>query len=54
MSILLSVSYKEVISEWEGKAKGSLQVEWERCFIDEGNLTSYFSKGKIQPRKYYK
>ena len=46
MSIPLSISYEEVITEWEGKAKCSLQVAWERGIIDESNLKSYLVKGE--------
>ena len=46
MSIPLSNSYEEVIAGWEGKAKGSLQVAWDRGFFDESNLKSYLANGK--------
>ena len=46
MSIPLSISYEEVIAGWEGKPKCSLQVAWERGFIDESSLKSYLTKGK--------
>ena len=45
MSIPLTVSYEEEIAGWEGKAKGLLQVLWERGFIDESNLSSYNISG---------
>ena len=45
MSISLSISYEEIIAGWEGKAKGYLQVAWERGSIDESNLTSYLARG---------
>ena len=45
MSIPLTVLYEEEIPGWEGKAKGLLQVLWERGFIDESNLSSYNISG---------
>ena len=39
-------SVQKIKEGWEGKAKGLLQVLWERGFIDMNNLSSYTLTGK--------
>ena len=46
MSIPLMITYEEEIIGWEGKAKGLLQILWERGFIDKRNLSAYSINGK--------
>jgi hypothetical protein len=31
---------------WQGKAKGLLQVLWEKCFIDATNIEKYMMNGR--------
>ena len=37
----------KVIEGWVGKAKGKLQILWERGMIDEANLNKYTNDGKV-------
>ena len=36
----------KIVEGWEGKAKGLLQVLWERGLVDETKLSAYTLNGK--------
>jgi hypothetical protein len=44
--IPLDEQIKKIQPGWEGKAKGMLQVLWERGFLDVGNLKQYTVDGQ--------
>ena len=40
------VTTAKIIEGWQGKAKGLMQILWERGFIDERNLDKYTMNGR--------
>ena len=46
MSIPLEIFYSEEISGWEGQAKGSFQVTWERGLTNVNNIYVCNVRGK--------
>jgi hypothetical protein len=44
--ILTTVTSNKVIEGWEGKAKGLMQVLWERGFIDVNDVSKYTLNGR--------
>jgi len=45
----LMVHKPDVLPGWEGKAKGILQILWERGLIDESNYKSFTLNGRKNP-----
>ena len=43
--IQVTSASEKILEGWQGKAKGLLQVLWERGFIDPNNLDRYTLNG---------